>query len=885
MIRAGQLRFVSVFACCLVFRLAARAGQAPGFFGGDLAIVGQPYALDLPSGAECEVAWGDGAVETIPAAATAGRRVSHAYANAGVADVSARVRSGPGAKWRPLPLDAAAIVRAARPAFELADPGAAPVTLARVLAAPADLFSFECRVRLDAPAGAVGAAAAADQVLLASAEEGPGACRFGLRGQTLYFELAGAGGCSSAVANPLEPGRWHHLAVTYDRARLFPRAGRVRFFVDGAPVGERTIDAVDAGSARCGRATLGGPGFRGTIERAAIYDRLLFPLEVSDHARALAGQTTLGVTIAYPGAPSAGATADLPAIVRTVDVPLDAGPHADNGPALRKAIAAAGPGTRLRLVGPDGAAAAGRYFVRSLVEANRWAAMVVEDKTDLELDGNGATLVFADKSARYLYVDRCRRVAVRNLSFDLDPAYARVALYAKLLEVDPATRTVRAQLVNARDGSPDPSIPRRATYWRWRPHDPRTLRATAGAALFDSSGYAQRPTADPAAGPGALRLTLKQPPDHKLWRQLKAELAGDNFFLINNADFGSNAVSLDRSSHVTFDGVKYFATLGMVFLASGSDHVRVTRCAIGLPPGLTAADRPLAAGADGYHFHQMTGPVVFDHNDVALTDDDPISLKDDVWPNVGRASDRELKIGKPPFHPGSTIELLKPDYAPTGYRATVIGSPRAGVVAVDRPLPDRIDPGSIVMDRSHNTAGWVIRDNAFHDFYGRVMLYTDHGTFAGNRVHDGLYHLGNSTAYFETAGACRNVITRGNFFEQTTADCAHWGGDRRLASFHELTFAGNSFWGKPLTLNTAADALVARNAFYDPGPGPGPGAAAATTAAVTLRRCARAAVLDNAAFTADGRPAALAVDRREGQDVTERGNTGAAPPAPPTTAR
>ena len=78
---------------------------------------------------------------------------------------------------------------------------------------------------------------------------------------------------------------------------------------------------------------------------------------------------------------------------------------------------------------------------------------------------------------------------------------------------------------------------------------------------------------------------------------------------------------------------------------------------------------------------------------------------------------------------------------------------------LDKPLPAEVKAGSVLMNRSRNTNNWILRDNDLHDYYGRVMLYTDHGTATGNRVHQSLFHLGNSTAYFETAGACRNVIT------------------------------------------------------------------------------------------------------------------------------
>ena len=98
------------------------------------------------------------------------------------------------------------------------------------------------------------------------------------------------------------------------------------------------------------------------------------------------------------------------------------------------------------------------------------------------------------------------------------------------------------------------------------------------------------------------------------------------------------------------------------------------------------------------------------------------------------------------------------------------------------------------------------------------------------------YQLGNSTASFETAGACRNVITHRNLFESTNADCSNWGGNQSLPSFHQITYSANSFLGKGLRLNNDADSLIARNRF------------SCEEAAITLNRCANIQVRDNFRF-------------------------------------
>ena len=387
-------------------------------------------------------------------------------------------------------------------------------------------------------------------------------------------------------------------------------------------------------------------------------------------------------------------------------------------------------------------------------------------------------------------------------------------MYAKILGTEPATGTVKAVIVDGRTGKPVKSLPRRASYWRWRPHDAGSLRIVETGPKFDAGSYVSKPQADPSSGPGVIRFKLKQRPDDGFWEKLDAYKAAGGFYLINNADFSSNGVSLDECSHVTFERVNYHAVLGMVFLSADFDHLRIAGCRIGPPAGLTAADSPLVAGSDGYHFHQTRGGIVFENNEIALTDDDPVSFKDSMWSDIKRIAPRRLRTGKG-IKVGHPVELLSPDFLSSGFKATVTHVD-GEEITLDRDLPESIAPGSVLMDRSHHTRDWIIRNNHFHDYYGRVMLYTDFGTFIGNRVHNSYYHLGISDAYFERAGVSGRVITHGNLFEATVADATFWGKNPPHPCFHGITYSANSFLGEGIKLFHTQSALVARN-WLQPG--------------------------------------------------------------------
>ncbi|WP_338285782.1 LamG domain-containing protein [Luteolibacter sp. LG18] len=768
------------------------AEDAMTFSGSDLAIAGRPYVLAVPSGG-CLVNWGDLITETV----TEGTAI-HVYKQSEPVSITV-TKDG-----KPVPRDATALFREAKPAWARKAPLAEDVDnvsrpLGALLRAPADSFSVEFRVKSEAVSG--------NRTFFSSG--GPGSAQVGLKDGALVFQLNGRQVMSGVLGDRWTDGAWHHVAVTYDRVPLFPHGNQVRFYLDGLPAGVAAFDALDSGAVTGTAATLGGSGFKGNMEWLAVYDSLLFPLAISDHAAVLAGDAQLPVTVANETVKAF--QVDEPKISKVVKLALDSNPSADNGPALRKALVALENGSRLQLTDANGRGGV-KFYIRSLQGAPAWAGMVIHDKTDVEVDGNGCTLVFSDNMARYVWMKGCTRTAMRNLAFDIDPLYARVGMWAKLLKVDPATGEMMAQVINPRDGKPVKDLPKRASYWRWRPHDPVTLRQTADN-QFKSDLYAVKPYADPSAGPGVIRYKLKVPPTDKLWKVITAYQKGANFYMINNADFSSNAVSLDDSSHITFERVDYHAVLGMVFLSSGIDHVRVVRCKIGLPEGLTAADRPLTAGADGYHFHLTRGSILFEENEIALTDDDPISLKDDLWTDVKTAGPRKVNLGGKGPRAGSPIEILGPDYVTTGFTAKVVAS-EEGVLTLDRDLPANFPAKAVLVNRSHHTRDWVIRNNYFHDYYGRVMIYTGHGLVTGNRVHDSLYHLGISDAYYERAGIASDIITHRNLFEGTVADTAKWGGDQSLAGFHGITYSANSFLDGKLNINCAADALLTRNWFW-----------------------------------------------------------------------
>jgi len=203
-------------------------------------------------------------------------------------------------------------------------------------------------------------------------------------------------------------------------------------------------------------------------------------------------------------------------------------------------------------------------------------------------------------------------------------------------------------------------------------------------------------------------------------------------------------------------------------------------------------------------------------------------------------------------------QLLNPDYSYTGYTATVIEQ-KGNILTLDKPLPTDVKDNSLLMNRTHHTKNWILRNNYLHDYYGRVMLYTDYGTVTDNRIHNSYYHLGNSTAYFETAGASRNVITHRNLFDGTYADSSNWGGNQSIVSFHDITYSGNSFMGKGLNLNNAQNSLVVGNWF------------SGKDSAISVKSCVDTKVQGNLDFQSES--GGFDLKEKDNKNVTVEGNT------------
>lgn len=856
----------------------ADAASRPAFSSPEIVNVSEPFTLRLISnGAAIKtwlVQWGDGSQSRQNQGDAADIALSHTYGAAGAYRISVSVLHPDGtqesaARDYPLAIMADKPVDYVRywgkgpsaqaPALPWSGASAGP---APVVTKPADRFSAEfwlCPADFDGR----------QDILSSRTAQG---VRIYLEGRSLCVQLPKGDIFTQPLPLGLSAGAWHHIAVCYDRAALFPYENTMRFYVDGILAGEQHLDVYDTGSVTLPDAILGTgsnglPSLKGAISDLALYDVALPPDRILRHAAILTHPGVETVT-AVPVAVKFF-TVDAPRITRTVNVPLDPTPGVDNGPALRAAIGAATAGTRLQIIDKaTGKPDAASYYFNSLDKGNDWSAIRIIGKDDLEVDGGGATLVFGVNCRQFL-VKNCRRVAFRNFSFDLDQKKYRVAVYARILSLDPSTGDARFQFVNGRDLSPDRTVPKDISMWRWRGHDPRTLRIGHGPFFNTGAAFEKRPVRD-AGDPSILTGTVR----HSYIGMLEKYREGPNFFLINNSRFQNTPVGIWNCEQVTFDRVNFYASLGMVFLSSELDHLSVTNCKIGLPPGLTAADRPLAAGADGYHFHEMRGCLLFENNEIALTDDDPISIKAGVWRDIKPAGPASVVLHD--AHPGDEFVFYRWDFSPLDFEATVLKM-EGGIARLDRNLPANPPASFIAQDAKHPTANWIIKDSYLHDYYGRLLLCAPHGLITGNEIHDSYVHLGANDAPFDSAGIASQVCAVNNLFVNTDVDTGIWGASSTYPVFRDVAIVNNSFIGRGLSLGNAGAPLVCGN-YFENHP---ENARKATTKwiAVSLAHCTNPLVMGNEELSSGAQKFDLKSTQTEG--MTDENNSVLEPGAKP----
>lgn len=657
------------------------------------------------------------------------------------------------------------------------------------------------------------------QMIYAGVGNGNGNVLVYIENNNLCFELTGSGVVKSVpLGYGVEAGRWYQFAVSYERSPYFGDRNSLRFYRDGFLLKEDSYSSAQSIPINRTGATIGAYNTGSVVAPVPMYplsadldEIVLHPLGVFPGAlleryrAATSNRSVLRVASGADGA--APFTVVQPVITQEVTVGLDSNPTVDNAPRIRTAIAAATAGTRIKLVDQTTGQGGGTYYLRSGQSGTfSGRLMFLNDKTDIELDGNGVKFMVTAFETRYIEVMGATRVAVKNMSFDIDPTKWRVGMYGQIQSVDATTGKVVVRWVKGAANTPDP-IPTALNtngFWRWRRVSGTTRQNISGVREWSFSSR----TPDPSDA-SLWTLTFnptEHPPTNWIWAEFNTMQSAGDLIQVNNARFTSTGLYTERCWHVSFDNVNFHGVAGMAVLNEKSDYVKMTNSRIGLPIGESAFDRPFATGSDGFHFHNSrAGHLQFENNDIGMTDDDPVSLKDQVVMGVEKVAANQLKsdalaTGAIELRQNNLLPLSPPFNAViTSYNATT------DVATLDRDAPGNIGDKFTLLKSYQYSGNYIVRGNNIHDLNGRMMIYAPDGTIANNRISNMYFHIGFSAANFEGSGEPYNIVLANNLLKSTgTGDAAVWGQNPPSPVIDDLGFTNNSFLGASWAINYSA---------------------------------------------------------------------------------
>ena len=420
------------------------------------------------------------------------------------------------------------------------------------------------------------------------------------------------------------------------------------------------------------------------------------------------------------------------------------GPGSCNTQAFRSAVAQckAQPGSTL--VMPQG--------VYHFYDAPGGVHLPLHDVTDLTIDGRGSELIFHTPVA-YWELLRCTRVHLKNLILDWaweDAPLASVGVVRQIAEdgswievafpaYEAVAETMEIRIVGPFD--PYRYTPGYPGGIEFRPYKNEHIHPAGDAATDEEMGHLVRELSNILL-PGAQRTganTLKLSTQNPAWA--KRHFAPDQCYNFRHFEYDGVAVRTGDSSHITLERVTIYGCPGHGFLSSGNvHHLHFDHCRILPRPG---TPRSVSVSVDCLHVGNSQGWFIIEDCDFSGAGDDCINLHDNSSMGVRRLSAHQLLALRVQertlqFAPGSKIELRRPDLSPIGYTSLVTAAEyheaeRTCILTLEDPLPEELDPESIVFNRSFHTDHYIIRNCRFTNNRARgALLQGSHGLVENN---------------------------------------------------------------------------------------------------------------------------------------------------------
>ena len=479
---------------------------------------------------------------------------------------------------------------------------------------------------------------------------------------------------------------------------------------------------------------------------------------------------------------------------------------ADDGPAIRRAVAAAAaaaPGARVVFE-------TSRY---RLAKADVDYHIALDGVKGLTIEGNGAELI-NNPWNNIVKLEDCEDVTVRGFVLDCDPL---PFTQGTITNVDVAAGSF---LLRIHDGYDNPAavyekIGKTRPSWGWGVcMDPVERKRKPGAIMHYFIEEVQE------AENGLLRVALKDGS-----RRYAKELAvGDRFVMSIKYGRGGANFLVKRSENCRLENNTFYtAKYGMVHgLSDNPGRIHVKGVKITFKPG---SDRLITTPKDGFHCkHNAVGPIIEDGLYEGLLDDSinisvcPYWVREDLGENryliaevqfLPRQGDTLMAYRPDPgtITHGLVVQSVEPRDAPQGMRG------EWAVITLNRPIPNLglhtgrdLFPGGrekLVFTGLYNLdacgKGYVVRGNTFKAQRRHAVLARAGGGLIENNVIDGVggngVTLNNEIGSFYEGPLPSDTIIRNNTFTNTFFDSINVYTNGQGAVARNITITGNRITG------------------------------------------------------------------------------------------
>lgn len=246
---------------------------------------------------------------------------------------------------------------------------------------------------------------------------------------------------------------------------------------------------------------------------------------------------------------------------------------------------------------------------------------------------------------------------------------------------------------------------------------------------------------------------------------------GGKKFILRSDAYGGSIFRIERSRHVTLDGVNLYGGTGMGIIVGGrSSHFALRNIFIGPDPKY-ADVRCISLDADAVHINDAEGCFIIENCDFSRQGDDDVNINSGIGIIKKVENRRTILIaadGSMDTEPGDVITFRDEKFHLLGFTAVVEScegvESKLRRVTFRNDLPDTVKKDCMLFNAEYTGNNYVIRNNYFHEHRARgLLLQTSDGLVENNvfyktchdairivmDISDGLWHEGTGADNIE----------------------------------------------------------------------------------------------------------------------------------------